>query len=185
MNDCVPTVWHENFKIPDDTVDKLITRYSKDYFLKGEKEWGWHYTGYHRNPYNSAATVNGGFLDRQILDLYKPKLKEVIKILGLNDNKAIYSFNSIWAQLYKKDLRSIVDVHNHYMEPKQLISWVHFLKVPNQKCFYFYQNNKKVYPDMQNEFDMIFYPSYIRHGVDMMTEGDLRFVIVGNIRKVN
>ena len=38
---------------------------------------------------------------------------------------------------------------------------------------------------MQKEFDLIFYPSYIRHGVDRMTEGDLRFVIVGNIRKAN
>ena len=90
MNDCVPTVWHENFMIPDETEDKLITRYSKDYFLKGEKEWGYHYTGYHRNPHNGAPTVNGGFIDQELLDLYVPKLKSVMKLFGLLKIKILY-----------------------------------------------------------------------------------------------
>ncbi len=166
-------------------VDHLITKYSAEYFLKGDPDWGQHYTGYHRNPHNGAPTVNGGFLDQELLDLYVPKLKSVLKIFGLLDSKSIYSFTSIWGQLYKKELGSIIDVHNHYREPRQLLSWVHFVKVPEQKCFYFYVNGKKIYPETQSSSDIIFYPSYVMHGVDKMTEGDVRFVVVGNITKIN
>ena len=44
---------------------------------------------------------------------------------------------------------------------------------------------KKIYPETQNDSDIIFYPSYAMHGVDKMTEGDDRFVVVGNISKIN
>ena len=159
-------------------VETLIQKYSAEYFLKGDPDWGQHYTGYHRNPHNGAPTVNGGFIDQELLDLYVPKLKSVMKLFGLLDNKSIYSFTSIWGQLYKKELGAIIDVHNHYSgDTRALLSWVHFVKVPKQKCFYFFLDGKKIYPETQNDSDIIFYPSYAMHGVDKMTEGDERFVV--------
>tara|TARA_B100001989_G_C24330937_1_gene359962 strand:- start:9 stop:551 length:543 start_codon:yes stop_codon:yes gene_type:complete len=177
-------IWHEKFEHPKEVVKGLIEKYSSEYFLKGDPNWGQHYTGYHRNPHNSAHTVNGGFVDQELLDLYVPKLKSVMNLFGLLDNKSIYSFTSIWGQLYKKELGCIIDVHNHYKEPRQLLSWVHFVKVTEQKCFYFYIDDKKIYPETQSSSDIIFYPSYAMHGVDKMTEGDERFVVVGNISKI-
>tara|TARA_Y100001963_G_C6766707_1_gene442694 strand:+ start:1561 stop:2103 length:543 start_codon:yes stop_codon:yes gene_type:complete len=178
-------IWHEKFCLSPYTVRSLKEKYSQDYFLKGEEPWGQHYTGYHRNPNNSAATVNGGFVDKELLEIYVPKLKSILKKFGLLDTKSIYTFNSIWGQLYKRELNAVIDVHNHYSEPRHLISWVHFVEVPKQKCFYFQLGDHKIYPETQNSSDIIFYPSYAMHGVDKMTEGDERFVVVGNITKLN
>ena len=133
-----------------------------------------------------GASLGGGFVDQELMNLYVPKLKSVMKMFGLLDRTSMYSYTSIWGQLYKKDLGAIIDVHNHYSgDTSALISWVHFIKVPKQKCFYFQYNDKKVYPETQNDSDIIFYPSYAMHGVDKMTEGDERFVVVGNIAKIN
>jgi len=153
--------------------------------LKGDPDWGQHYTGYHCNPYNGITSVKDGFFDKELLDLYAPKLKSVLKIFGMLDSKSLYSFASIWGQLYKRELSSVINVHNHYTEPRHLISWVHFVKVPKQKCFYFYVDGQKIYPETQSSSDIIFYPSYVMHGVDKMTEGDIRFVVAGNIIKIN
>ena len=186
-------IWHEKFEHPQEVVEHLIEKYSDEKFLKGDPphhEWGQHYTGYHLNPNTwwsnrFGASLGGGFVDQEILNLYLPLLKRVLKICGLKDEQSIYSFTSIWGQLYKKELGAIIDVHNHYSgDTRALLSWVHFIKVPKQKCFYFYLDGKKVYPETQNDSDIIFYPSYAMHGVDKMTEGDDRFVVVGNISKI-
>ena len=66
-----------------------------------------------------------------------------------------------------------------------MISWVHFVDVPDTKLFYFQVGDKKIYPKCQKTGDIILYPSYAMHGVDMMTEGKDRFVVVGNIVKLN
>ena len=68
---------------------------------------------------------------------------------------------SIWAQIYEKGTDDHYK-HNHHSVHDQL-SWVHFIRVPNQKCFYFYQNNKKVYPDMQKEILQTIYKSLVRY----------------------
>ena len=168
-----------------------MTKYSAESFLKGDPpdhKWGQHYTGYHLNPntwWNNrfGASLGGGFVDQELMDLYVPKLKSVMKILGLLDRGSMFTYTSIWGQLYKKELGAVIDVHNHYSgDTRALISWVHFVRVPKQKCFYFYLDGKKIYPETQNDSDIIFYPSYAMHGVDKMTEGDDRFVVVGNIR---
>ena len=187
-------IWHEKFEHSQQVVEHLIEKYSDEKFLKGDPphhEWGQHYTGYHLNPNKwlnnmFGASLGGVFVDQEMINLYVPKLKSVMKMFGLLDRTSMYSYTSIWGQLYKKDLGAIIDVHNHYSgDTRALISWVHFIKVPKQKCFYFQYNDKKVYPETQNDSDIIFYPSYAMHGVDKMTEGDERFVVVGNIAKIN
>ena len=158
-------IWHEKFEHSQQVVKHLIEKYSDEKFLKGDPphhEWGQHYTGYHLNPntwWNNrfGASLGGGFVDQELMNLYVPKLKSVMKMFGLLDRTSMYSYTSIWGQLYKKELGAIIDVHNHYSgDTRALISWVHFIKVPKQKCFYFQYNDKKVYPETQNDSDIIF-----------------------------
>ena len=64
-----------------------------------------------------------------------------------------------------------------------LLSWVHFLKVPEQKCFKFTdsEGNNSFYPDEQNSGDIIYFPSWAYHEIDPNRSDDLRVVIAGNI----
>tara|TARA_B100000131_G_scaffold6215_1_gene6392 strand:+ start:1216 stop:1806 length:591 start_codon:yes stop_codon:yes gene_type:complete len=174
-------LWTEQFVLTDSTVKNLKKKYRNPYFLKGDPDWGQHYTGYHRNPNNTANTVDGNFVDKELLQIYIPKLKEVLQKIGLYNSESIFSYDSIWGQLYTRELSAVIDVHNHYKHPSQLVSWVHFVDVPKQKCFYFMLGDQKVYPETQRTNDIIFYPSYAPHGVDKMEEGNDRFVVAGNI----
>ena len=112
-----------------------------------------------------------------------------MKLMGLINEKnkptPLYSFGSIWGQLYRKELRGKIDIHNHYMTPNNLLSYVHFIKIPPQKCFYFQVGDEKIYPETQNESDLIVFPSYANHGVDVMTCGTDRFVVAGNVTRMN
>ena len=74
---------------------------------------------------------------------------------------------------------------NHYMTPNNLLSYVHFIKVPPQKCFYFQVGDEKIYPETQGESDLIVFPSNASHGVDTMTSGTIRFVVAGNVTRMN
>tara|TARA_B100000945_G_scaffold264281_1_gene223322 strand:+ start:131 stop:766 length:636 start_codon:yes stop_codon:yes gene_type:complete len=195
-------LWTEKFVLPDDTIKNLMKRYQDPYFLKGDPDWGQHFTGYHRNPNHniSAGSIDKRFtslthqthvkfIDKDLLKIYVPKIKRVMKLMGLINEKnkptPLYSFGSIWGQLYKKDLRAKIDIHNHYMTPNNLLSYVHFIKTPPQKCFYFQVGDEKIYPETQNESDLIVYPSYASHGVDTMTCGTDRFVVAGNVTRMN
>ena len=195
-------LWTEKFVLPDDTIKNLMKRYQDPYFLKGDPDWGQHFTGYHRNPNHniSAGSIDKRFtslthqthvkfIDKDLLKIYVPKIKRVMKLMGLINEKnkptPLYSFGSIWGQLYKKDLRAKIDIHNHYMTPNNLLSYVHFIKTPPQKCFYFQVGDEKIYPETQNESDLIVFPSYASHGVDTMTCGTDRFVVAGNVTRMN
>lgn len=167
-------IWTEKFVLPQSTIDKWKERYSDDYFLtvKEDKKLGAHYTGYHRTK---------DFVDKELLSTYVPKLKEVLGKFGLG---GLFSYSSIWGQYYKKEMNAVVTPHHHFSELKQMISWIHFLDVPDQKCFYFMVGDEKIYPESQNQFDLMFYPSFAVHGVDKLLHAKDRLVIVGNISKL-
>lgn len=167
-------IWTEKFVLPQPTIDKWKERYSDDYFLtvKENKKLGAHYTGYHRNS---------EFVDKELLSTYVPILKNVLKKFGLN---GMFSYSSIWGQYYKKEMEAVVTPHHHFTDLKQIISWIHFLDVPDQKCFYFLVGDEKIYPETQKPFDLMFYPSYAIHGVDKLKHANDRLVIVGNITKL-
>tara|TARA_B100000963_G_scaffold361814_1_gene399954 strand:+ start:2579 stop:3091 length:513 start_codon:yes stop_codon:yes gene_type:complete len=167
-------IWSEKFTLPQSTIDKWKERYSDDYFLtvKEDKKLGAHYTGYHRGK---------EFLDKELLSTYVPILKSVLKKFGLN---GMFSYSSIWGQYYKKEMNAVITPHSHFNELKDLISWIHFLDVPDQKCFYFLVGDQKIYPETQRKSDIMFYPSYAIHGVDKLMYAKDRLVIVGNITKL-
>ena len=103
-------IWHEKFEHPQEVVKHLIEKYSDEKFLKGDPphhEWGQHYTGYHLNPntwWNNrfGASLGGGFVDQELMHLYVPKLKSVMKMFGLLDRPSMYTYTSIWGQLIRK-----------------------------------------------------------------------------------
>ncbi len=136
-------------------------------------EYGQHWTGYYKNE-------EGSDLDRELLQLYVPKLKEILVLLGLYGEGRIYSFQSIWGQLSKEGVPCFMKEHTHGKENRIALSWVHFIKVPEQKCFYF-KTKKRMYPECQKAGDLIVFPNYATHGVDERDNLDERFVIVGNI----
>ena len=92
-------IWHEKFEHPQQVIEHLIEKYYDEKFLKGDPphhEWGQHYTGYHLNPntwWNNrfGASLGGGFVDQELMNLYVPKLKSVMKMFGLLDRTSMYS----------------------------------------------------------------------------------------------
>ena len=177
-------IWSEKFIVPQSTINELKERYSSDFFLTIKDDGrGAHYTGYHRNPNNGedVDTSKGKFVDKQLLSTYVPKLKEVLGKFGL---QGLFSYNSIWGQYYKKEMNAVITPHHHFRQTKQMLSWIHFLDVPDQKCFYFLVGDQKIYPDTQKKFDLMFYPSFAVHGVDKLIHADDRLVVVGNITKL-
>ena len=135
--------------------------------------YGKHWTGYYK-------TDAGSYQDTELLSTYTPKLVEILKKIKLYGT-GIFSYSSIWGQLSKKGVPCYIKEHNHYKHPKQMLSWVHFVKVLDQKCFYFCKNGEKSYPVHQKSGDLMVFPSYLYHGVDERKNLDERFVIVGNI----
>ena len=135
--------------------------------------YGKHWTGYYK-------TDAGSYQDTELLSTYTPKLVEILKKIKLYGT-GIFSYSSIWGQLSKKGVPCYIKEHNHYKHPKQMLSWVHFVKVQEQKCFYFCKNGEKSYPVHQKSGDLMVFPSYLYHGVDERKNLDERFVIVGNI----
>ena len=135
--------------------------------------YGKHWTGYYK-------TDEGSYQDTELLRTYTPKLVEILKKIKLYGT-GIFSYSSIWGQLAKESIPCYIKEHNHYKHPKQMLSWVHFIKVPEQKCFYFCKDGGKSYPVHQKNGDLMVFPSYLYHGVDERKNLDERFVIVGNI----
>ena len=62
------------------------------------------------------------------------------------------------------------------------ISWVHFLDIPEQKCFRFTDTKGNVLvPEEQSSGDIICFPSWVWHEVMPLKTDCLRLVSAGNI----
>tara|TARA_B100002019_G_scaffold100345_1_gene86460 strand:- start:285 stop:905 length:621 start_codon:yes stop_codon:yes gene_type:complete len=110
---------------------------------------------------------------------YEKVFEKILKDLGLYD---IVSYNAyLWGQLYDKDSKGH-GAHCHFTG-SEILSWVHFLKIPEQRCFYFLTSGgNKIYPEHQSQNDMIVFPSWAIHGVDPLENPDeIRVVTAGNI----
>lgn len=85
-----------------------------------------------------------------------------------------------WMQIYDNHTEGFAP-HNHYTG-NELVSWVHFLQTPKQKCFYFIDSfGQKTYPNQQRSGDLILFPSWAYHGVDAVEEPGDRVVVAGNV----
>ena len=92
---------------------------------------------------------------------------------------------SFWSQLYGKG--HYHQPHNHASVGSEDfdadISFVHFLDIPEQKCFRFTDMLGNVfYPEEQSSGDIICFPSWVWHEALPMETDQQRLVVSGNLK---
>mgnify|MGYP001159654780 CR=1 FL=1 len=119
--------------------------------------------------------------DLKYNDMYSKIVENITKKVGIFNN-ILYDY-TYWTQMYENNMRH--KPHNHAkLDPKfvDIISWVHFIDVPEQKCFRFLDNDGNFFvPDEQNNGDIICFPSWAWHEVIPNETEHRRLVISGNI----
>jgi len=161
-------VWKHHDKLSDELILK-IKNIVKEHFQ--ENNILRYYTTYFNKGFTQEYNV--------LIDYYSIIQKKIMKDLGLF-HRAKYHWD-FWIQMYNNQTDGHGD-HDHF-DANTIISWVHFIQAPNQKCFYFIDSdNNKTYPDHQSSGDMIVFPSWMFHGVDKVIEDNFdRLIVAGNI----
>jgi hypothetical protein len=115
------------------------------------------------------------FLENFYLDIIEKLLAE-FGLLGRSACKLNY-----WIQMYNSDTMGHT-VHDHF-EGNQIISWIHFVSTPVEKCFYFLDSfGNKRYPENQFSGDFLFFSPWMMHGVDKVKNKNIdRIIVAGNI----
>jgi len=158
QEECVP---------PEKEIEDVKRHYKQEKFIID----GDYYSSYYDQD-NSDQYSN-----RVLVDFYSRKIEDAMKKFGLY-HRTKYNWQ-MWIQIYNSTLGAHSE-HDHF-SGNGIISWVNFVKTPNQKCFYFLDSqNNKTYPN-QNSGQIIFFPSWALHGVDKMESDGDRIVIAGNI----
>ena len=119
--------------------------------------------------------------DLKYNDMYSKIVENITKNVGIYNN-ILYDY-TYWTQMYDNNMCH--KPHNHAkLDPNfvDIISWVHFIDVPEQKCFRFLDNDGNFFvPDEQTNGDIICFPSWAWHEVIPNETEHRRLVISGNI----
>ncbi len=164
-----PILWRSNFHIDDDIVDNLISQiYEQSEFNQEEKYYSSYYIDENIRPDNILFQSDG---------VYYNTITQVLKDMGFAHRSNISVRH--WMQLTNPNNTGDHKVHDHYT-PLVLVSFIHFIRPTETKCFYFADSDGgKIYPQ-QDKGDFIVFPSFAQHGVDANTLQE-RSTIVGNI----
>ena len=180
-----------DFELSDDDKQYIRDTYLTDRFARNDPNTKepCYYTGYHHAPdsVNRSGRPIQKFMDTRLLQIYSPILKKELTEQRLfeADRSAIYSYQHIWAQIYKKQLGKGNATHNHYAHPSTIFSWIHFVEAPDEDCLYWEMNSgKKIYPRPQRSGKMIFFMPWTWHGVDPVISQDERIVVAGNVSRI-
>ena len=180
MTNFKPPYWyHDNIKFSDDDIDSL----KKD-FIKISKVLN------QDDPIKDQLTsyfINDTIRPEKKFNNYYAKIVEdIMKNVGLY-RMVRYEY-SYWSQLYFKNSKHNPHQHSRKIDDELrkseevIISWVHFLDVPEQKCFRFVDNDGNILvPDEQLNGDIIVFPSWVWHEVLPNESNQERIVISGNI----
>ena len=153
-------LYHKNISLPSDLLDFIISEVKQEKYQNESM-----YTTF---PNYDICEPLYGFYNRLIKRA----------LFGLTLLHAGFD-QSIWAQIYVKGTDGH-HKHNHHSVHDQL-SWVHFIKTPDKKCFRF--TNGFVPP--QDDGDFILFPSWAVHEIQPHSEKDDRIVTVGNVSLIN
>ena len=180
MTNFKPQYWlYKNIKFPDlevANVIKNIKKIGKELIDRDEKLISTFYYKDFERP------------DRVFTERYDEIMQDIVKEQGMfTSTKYLWLF---WSQLYFHN--GCHPVHNHathndesikhIKDYKDFVSWVHFIKTPNEKCFRFIDKDGQCYyPEEQNNGDLIVFPSYLWHEVTPNISKEERFVTAGNI----
>ena len=158
-------LYHKNILLPPDLIK----------FIKSEVK---------QKKYRSGALGLHHFSTYPNYDVCQPLYGFYDKIIKQALFRLTISYASfkqfIWAQIYlgswewEKDAH---EKHNHHSETIQL-SWVHFIKTPDKKCFRF---TTTFVPPNQGDGDFILFPSWAVHEVLPHYEKTDRIAVVGNV----
>ena len=176
-----PPYWyHDNIQIPNHEVNKIksiINNAPIEELLEPDKK--------HLTTYFYLEKIDTFF------DNFYDKLSvEIMKSIGLFDNTK-YEMD-YWSQFYRKGMTHRPHHHHASMILKEGdevivedgadISWVHFIDVPDQKCFRFTDTkNNFLIPEEQLNGDIICFPSWLWHEAIPNETNKDRLVIAGNI----
>ena len=175
-----PPYWyHDNIKFSDDEIKILKSEMSnKSEFLSKN------------DPIKDQVTTF--YVDQRIRtekkfnSRYDQIVEDIVKNVGLY-RMVRYEY-AYWAQLYFQNHKH--NPHQHARKINEearkweevIMSWVHFLDVPKQKCFRFLDNDGNfLVPDEQSSGDIIVFPSWVWHEVLPNKSNEERIVISGNI----
>ena len=145
-------LFSDNFLLPVTQIDSIRDRYKQEEYKISMEGTGFFWSSYYKQ-------------DHFLNNVYNNKILQCLKNIAVSTSRG-YLTNptlSYWVQIYDEQAGGGHPVHDHWT-PDCMISFVHFIKVPKQNCFYF-QAEKKIYPK-QDEGDIIFFPSWASHGVD-------------------
>ena len=173
-----PHYWyHGNYDMPTEKLDDIFSLINNTPVKDLQDDGKNHLTTYFSND---------DCLSSFFTKYYNEMGTQIMKNVGLYSTTKFEV--SYWSQIYSKCMSH--DYHKHTSfglygeeELSAILSWVHFVKVPEQKCFKFTdeKGENSFYPDEQNSGDIIYFPSWAYHGVDPNRTNDLRVVIAGNI----
>ena len=109
------------------------------------------------------------------IETYTPEIDNIMKKFDLYQISE-YRWEC-WYQVYDEKMNGHRK-HAHF-SGGEIFSFVHFLSVPDQPCFYFLFNGEKKYINEKNG-DIIVFPSWLMHGVDEVHHGE-RKILSGNV----
>ena len=99
--------------------------------------------------------------DLILIDFYTTVVAKFMSDLGIY-HRSEYQFD-LWTQVYSGNNISRHLEHDHFANDV-ILSWVHFLKSPEQDCFCFSDSNgNEIFPKTQRQNEFIVYPSWALH----------------------
>ena len=158
----IPFYTHGNWKLNETTLAELETQMVNEDYYDSKANL---YTSYEKK------------FDYPFGSFYEDRVDEIATEQAFkNISKITLSY---WVQVYGKDARH--GTHTHFLLGGNIVmSWVHFLKVPETPCFRFTDGDNYLI-HYQNEGDFLVFPSYVQHEVVPHQEDDNRIVVAGNI----
>ena len=175
-----PPYWyHDNIKFSDEEIDTLKKELTRMSAVLSEDD-------------SLREQVTTYFVDdttrpeKRFNNFYSKLVEDIMKNVGLY-RMVRYEY-IYWSQLYLKNNKHNPHQHSRKIEESSrqyeevIISWVHFLDVPEQKCFRFVDNDGNILvPEQQLNGDIIVFPSWVWHEVLPNESDKKRIVISGNI----
>ena len=161
-------LWSGNYVLDDSTVDGLVSQLKqlKTYSLKFN-HWSSYYIDFQDRP------------EAVLVDFYGEVLEKATSDLSLY-HRSRYSY-PFWMQVYQTANDSRHNHHDHF-NGDTLLSWVHFLRPTEKKCFCFLDSDgNRTFPEQQNKGDLIVFPSWALHEVIPNESDTERVVIAGNV----
>jgi hypothetical protein len=162
------TLWQTKGQFEKSFIDDC-----KEYLRSFPKKDGEFYTTFCREAFSGTPMVE------PLEEFYGDIISRCLKDLGLH-HICEYSV-SMWMQMYDHTTDGH-GTHSHF-DGGPALSWVHFVDVPKQKCFYFLDSfGNKHYPNHQSSGDFIVFPSWALHGCDKVSQSEERIIAAGNLQ---